>query len=412
MSLPGILLAGKPDPLLEGKEARMRGKIKLCLMALAIFFLFSTALSACDRSPADLPENVVLLASATSNEPAPELAPGDRSLLYAAGSDSTEGTAYVVNPDTGQPTTISLTPLRPDGQVEYAQPRRDQLIDAQVNQVQATLGREPASGSFDLLTEIAGAARVTSAPGTMIVISSGLSVSGAFNLIDVGWGANPQAIAAQLKSRGMIPPLTGWHLVFSGLGIVAGRQAELPLPELTTLTDYWMAICHASGAASCATDETTRPEPPSRSTTPVPVVPVPVVTSVEGPHGWSGKSLPADEFFSFGSARLLPSADAILEPLATRAIDTHALISITGYASPDGGSDAFNKTLSTTRAQSVRTRLISLGVPPAQIVQAVGLGTAGKTPSACYRGGVLDESICAQLRRVVILLSPVSTANP
>jgi outer membrane protein OmpA-like peptidoglycan-associated protein len=389
----------------------MQDRISLRLMAVAISWSVLTLLSACHTSPVNAPVKVVVLASGTANEPEPELAEEDASILYTVGSDSSDGAAYVVNPNTGQPTTVPLTPLRPDGEVEHAQPRRDQLLGAQVNRVQAVLDTEPASESFDLLTEIADATRVTSAPGTMIVLSSGLSVNGAFNLIDVGWGANPQTITAQLKSRGMIPSLAGWHVVFSGLGIVAGRQEALPLPELTTLTDYWMAICRASGAASCTTDETTRPEPHSRSITPVPVVPVPPVISVTGPHGWTGKSVPADQFFGFGSARLLPGADNVLEPLATEAIDNHSLISITGYASPDGGSDAFNQALSTARAQSVRTRLISFGVSPAQIVQAVGLGTAGKTRNACYRNGSLDESICAQLRRVVILLSPVSTAN-
>lgn len=417
MSLPGTLLSavlGRRPTVRERSRigvSDMPGRISLRLIPVVIIWSVLTLLSACHTPPVNTPAKVVVLASGTANEPEPELAAEDTSILYAAGSDSTDGTAYVVNPNTGQPTTVSLTPLRPDGEVEYAQPRRDQLLGAQVNRVQAVLDTEPASESFDLLTEITDAARVTSPPGTMIVLSSALSVTGAFNLIDVGWGADPQAIAAQLKSRGMIPSLAGWHVVFSGLGIVAGRQEALPLPELTTLTDYWMAICRASGAASCATDETTRPEPPSRSITPVPVVPVPPVTSVTGPHGWSGKSVPADQFFGFGSARLLPGANNILEPLATKAVDNHSLISITGYASPDGGSDAFNQTLSTARAQSVRARLISLGVSPAQIVKAAGLGTAGKTRSACYRNGSLDESICAQLRRVVILLSPAHSAN-
>ena len=396
----------------SNSSRRLRqGQIKACALMLTMVLSFSILLSGCGKSPTDTPNNVVVLASATANEPAPEIAQGERSLLYRVGADSTDGTTFVVNPNTGQPTTVSLTPRRPDGEVEYAEPRRDQLLSANVNQVQAVLGREAAAGGFDLLADIAAAVRVISESGTLIVISSGLSVSGAFNLIDVGWGASPEAVAAQLRSRGMIPRMPGWRVVFSGLGNVEPPQPELPLPERTTLAAYWMAICHASGAASCQVDETTRPEPLSRSTALVPVVPIPAVTSVQGPHGWSGNSVPADEFFDFGSARLLPGADAILSPLAAKAIAHNLLVSISGYASPDGGSEAYNQALSTVRAEAVRARLISLGVSAAQIVRATGFGTAGKTRGACSRNGHIDEAVCAQLRRVMILLSPDPAAS-
>ena len=45
-------------------------------------------------------------------------------------------------------------------------------------------------------------------------------------------------------------------------------------------------------------------------------------------------------------------------------------------------------------------------VPPDQIVQVAGEGAAGKTAAACYRSGHINETACAKLRRVVILLSP------
>ena len=126
-------------------------------------------------------------------------------------------------------------------------------------------------------------------------------------------------MARQLKQRGLLPRLAGWRLDFSGLADVAGDQPSLPLPQRTTLVGYWMAICHTAGAAACGDDDTIRPDPPSRSTTPVPVVPVPAVTPVTGPHRSAGVSVPADELFPFNSARLLAGADGILRPLAARA---------------------------------------------------------------------------------------------
>ena len=275
-----------------------------------------------------------------------------------------------------------------------------------MNQVQQVLRTEAATGPFDLLQLIGSAVRVTARPGTLLILSSGLSTAGGFNVRDVGWDASPRAVAAQLGRRGLLPRLAGWRLDFSGLADVSGRQPALPLPQRSTLTAYWMAICHAAGAAACGTDDTIRPDPPSRSAVPVPVVPVPVVTSVAGPHHAAGLSVPADELFAFNSARLLAGADGILRPLAGRAQARHQLVTITGYASPDGGSAAYNLALSRDRALAVRSRLIALGLAPSQIAQVTGLGTAGQTVRACVRDGQLDEAICAGLRRVVILLMP------
>ena len=362
------------------------------------------------QAPGHVAETVVVLPSATANEPEPVLAAADRALLYHAGATSTRGVAYVISPATGQPTRVGLTPLRADGQVEYG-PRRDQLLQQNVNRVQQVLRTEAATGPFDLLQLISTAVRATSHPGTLLILSSGLSTAGGLNLQAVGWDANPAAVAGQLKHRGLLPRLAGWRLDFSGLATVAGDQPSLPLPQRTTLTAYWMAICRAAGAAGCSTDDTIRPDPPSRGTTPVPVVPVPVVVSVTGPRHSAGVSVPADELFAFDSTRLLPGADSILRPLVSRASGRRQLVSITGYASPDGGSAAYNLALSQSRALSVRNRLEALGLAPGQIAQVTGLGTAGQTARACYRHGQLDEAVCATLRRVVILLTPATAAT-
>lgn len=378
-------------------------------VALAVGLPLTLLVAGC-QAPSHTAEVVVVLPSATANEPAPMLAAADRALLHHAGATSTRGVAYVVNPATGQATRVGLTPLRADGQVEYG-PRRDYLLNQNVNRVQRVLRTEAATGPFDLLQMIGSAVRVTSHPGTLLILSSGLSTAGGFNLRDVGWDANPRTVATQLRQRGLLPRLAGWRVDFSGLADVAGRQTALPLPQRSTLTAYWMAICHAAGAAACGTDDTIRPDPASRSSTPVPVVPVPAVTPVFGPRDSAGLSVPAAELFAFNSAGLLGGADSILRPLVGRALARHQLVTITGYASPDGGSAAYNLALSRARALAVRNRLVALGLPPSQISQVTGLGTGGQTPRACDRDGQLDEAICAGLRRVVILLIPHSAAE-
>jgi outer membrane protein OmpA-like peptidoglycan-associated protein len=380
------------------------------LTALMAALAAPTLLSGCEKAPGNAPRAIVVAASATMNEPGPVLASADRALLRNAGVSSTRGAAYVVDPNTGQATQVPLTPRRPDGQVEYG-PARSSLLTQNVDQVQRLLDRQAADKPFDLLAWIAQAVRVTPGPATLLVLSSGLSTAGGFDLRQVGWGTDPHAAALKLRRLGLLPVLGGWHVVFSGLGDTAGRQPSLPLPQRTVLGRYWLAICQEAGAASCAIDAITRADPPSRSTTAVPVVGVPQVHSVRGPHGQTLTSVPADAFFAFNSARLLPGADAVLGPVANQAHAHDLAVSITGYASPDGGTGAYNLALSTARARAVRARLVALGVPARQIAAVIGAGTAGEPRSACYRQRRLDEAICARLRRVVIVLSPTAATS-
>jgi outer membrane protein OmpA-like peptidoglycan-associated protein len=375
------------------------------LLLVAGTCALTTLLISCGKVPDNTPDVFVVLPSATANEQAPELAGADLSLLTSAAGASTQATAYIVNPATGAATTVPLTPLRPDGQVDYG-PSRDSTMAENVRRVQQVVSEQAAGGPFDLLNMIGNAVRATARPGTLLVVSSGLSTAGGFDLRQVGWDADPATVAAALKQRGLLPDLAGWQVVFSGLGDTYGRQPALPLPQRTTLTGYWLAICHAAGAGRCGTDDLTRPILPSRSTTPVPVVPMPAITSVAGPKDSAGISVPSDALFAFNSADLLPGANGVLGPLAAQARADGQRVSITGYASPDGGSAAYNKALSEQRARAVQAGLIALGVPADQVSSVEGLGTDGESPQACQVSGQLDEAKCAQLRRVVILLYP------
>ncbi len=376
------------------------------LAALLAAGSVTVSAAACAPRPPS-PGAVVIVASATSNEPGPVLAPLDLADLRQTALASSSAVAYVVDTNTGQPAEVSLTPRRPDGQVDYG-PSRDAVLSQNLSQVQQLVGRQAADVPFDLLSLLAQAVKVSSVPGTLLVLSSGLSTAGGFDLTRLGWSAPPATVAADLAREKLLPSLARWHVVFSGLGDTAGRQPALPLPQQAELVAYVMAICHAAGAASCGTDDVTRADPASRGSYPDPVVAVPAVTPVAGPRQWTGESIPADIFFRLNSAALLPAADSYLGPVAARAIAQHSQVSVQGYASPETGSPAYNQSLSVARAQAIRGRLIALGVAPGQIVQVTGEGTGGTTTAACYRGGRLDETACAKLRRVVILLSPVS----
>ena len=387
---------------------RYGGRRAATVKWLLVVVVIGAALAAFirNRSPDTMPtNNIIITASDTANEPEPTLSVGVQQILRSSGLASTPASAYVVAPGATEPEIIPLTPYLANGQVDYG-PTRVSTLNANISAVQQAMEHQAAQGPFDLLGTIAAAIRAAPPRATLIVISSGLSTAGGFDLRQVGWDANPSIIAAQLKARGLLPDLAGYQVIFSGLGDTAGRQPPLPLPQQTTLINYWDTICHASGAASCSVDDTDRPEPPSRSTISVPLVPVPVVISVRGPGDRMITTLPDALLFPFDSSTLIPSADTILRPLAQRADSQHQLVSITGYASPDGGTNGYNLALSARRANAVRNRLIALGLPTDQITQVTGLGTAGHSPAACLVQGQLDEAICAQLRRVVIVLSP------
>jgi hypothetical protein len=225
------------------------------------------------------PVNFIIASSATANEPAPVLSAAMVQMLRSAGERSAKALVYVAAPSGGEPIMIPLTPRLYDGAVIRAA-----TLDHNIAAVEQVVGRQAARGPFDLLASITAAIRATPPPATLIVISSGLSTAGGFDLRRVGWGAIPRIVATQLKARGLLPDLVGYRVIFSGLGDTAGRQTALPLPEQTTLTRYWLAICRATGATSCSTDNSSRAQPAPHSTTPVPVVSVPKVGSVRG-HG-------------------------------------------------------------------------------------------------------------------------------
>ena len=358
-------------------------------------------------SKADVADVIVVAATATANEPAPALSLADVTLLQTTAGSSTSAVALVVNPANSQPVQLPLTPRRSDGQVEYG-PRRPQILAQNVSRVESQISHEAATGPFDLLTTMLDAARVSTPPATMLLLTSGVTTSGGFDLRQVGWAESPVSAAATLKQRGLLPDLAGWTVIFSGLGEAAGRQPALPLPQQTTLASYWLAICRVAGAAACRVDDSPRPVRGSYSTMPVPIVPVPAVQSITGPRGQHESIVPADLLFAFNSATLLPGANQYLAPIAARASAGSYSVSITGQASPDGGTASYNLRLSALRAQAVQRRLITLGLAAHQIAQVKGIGTAGQS---CAAHGTLDETKCAQLRRVVITLSPTTAAS-
>jgi outer membrane protein OmpA-like peptidoglycan-associated protein len=364
----------------------------------------------CGPAPAPRSRPLVIVATATANEPEATLGPTDLRRLRG-NADTEDGKVLLVAPD-GTVSRLPLTPRRDNGQIENG-PRRVALIDANLAAVQASLATQTATGPFDLLEAINAALRAAGKPGTLLIVSSGLSVAGGMDLRQVLWGADPAIVAQQLESKGLLPSLTGWDVVFTGLGASTPPQPPLQTPQRRTLAAYWTTICQTADAASCAVNEEPRQVRPSHSSLPVPIVPIPQIESVRSPGGETTTSLPADTLFTFDSATPDPTARETLAPLAREIAARRLRVTVTGYASPDGGTPDYNRRLSLRRAESVVALLVALGVPRDHIDPPTGLGTDADPPDAGLTDGRIDPAKCAHLRRVVVVTRPTADpANP
>ena len=354
-------------------------------------------------------DRVVVVVSGTANEPRPAVTDAVRAVLRDAansGNVSQQGSGkssvvLVSAADGGDRRSVVLTPRRADGSLEHGL-SRPSLIDRNVTSAADTISATAAGKTgLDLLAGISDAVRGVPA-GTLVVDSSGLGTAGAFDLRQVGWAADPAAIAAQLAAAGQLPRLAGWHVLFAGLGSVAGVQPPLPAPARDRLAAYWQAICRAAGAAACDVDQSRVPAEPSRATVPTPVVPVPGVTSVTGPRGEVTTTV-SDAALGFAgdSAVLSESARDLLRSLAgsITAGRGNAPVTVRGFAAdPPGSTDAGRRELAEQRARAVAGALTEAGLT--QRVDATGTGT--QPGVTAVTGGRFDEAAAARMRRVEI----------
>jgi len=215
------------------------------------------------------------------------------------------------------------------------------------------------------------------------------------------------------------PPAAEAGGTLAPAGAQAAQAPRQPAAFMATRFEQAKAACYvrltslvnfaqASGwgrvaAAGVATAVVLSPAAAAGMPSPAPAVQA--AASVRGSHAPLTTTAPHVLHFALGSAALLPSADSVLQLIAQQANAQGEQVTITGYTSPEGTA-AYNHALSLHRAEAVRDRLISLGLPAGQITRVTGAGTTGNPGSACLVHGKLDEALCTQLRRVVITLTP------
>ncbi|MCP2248050.1 OmpA family protein [Lentzea aerocolonigenes] len=363
------------------------------------------------QSPHGQGDQIVIVATATAHEPRPSLTPRGTELLESVaqsrnitdGRSGRSSVAVVASADGEVHETITLTPRRANGAIEHGL-QRDALIERNLERVSSAVHAIGARKPVDLLEGTGDAVRGR-APGHLMLITSGLSTNGGFDLRQVGWEADPAAIAEQLRSRGLLPDLTGWRVLFTGIGETAGTQPPLTIPSRERLNAYWTAMCKAAGAASCDMDESRTDHTAPNSEVAVPIVPVPGITSVTGPEGTERTTLLNDVLgFAGDSAELSQPARELLREYAARiaaklASQPNAVVTVLGYtADPPDSTEWGRAELSSRRARVVAEALRDGGVRH-RIDHSGGGSAPGMTAMAT---GTFDEAIAGQMRRVEI----------
>jgi outer membrane protein OmpA-like peptidoglycan-associated protein len=339
----------------------------------------------------------LVLVSGTSSDPQPALSGAATDALRAAWTNlngrlsrreqtsvvvrSTDGladTAVPLRSWSGVASDAAMSSAELDGEADFLRRLDDTVASVVTNRPNA-----------DLLAAMANVTRGRPA-GLMIVVGSGLNTSGAFDLRRIGWDQPPTTVASELANLRQLPDLTGWQVVFSGLGRTAGQQPPLPAQVRDKLVSYWLSICQTAGAEACHADSTaddTMLRPPSASAASAQIVPVPGVEFAQAPSPVYSIS---DEVLGFGpdSADIPPTATLLLAETAARiefslAGSPAARIRVTGYtAAPAQGPSSGPPQLSQARAEAVVRALVDNGVThPIDVARAEVAQTNGLDPT-------------------------------
>lgn len=366
-----------------------RSMRRAALLVAAV--LMAVGLSGCGAPPDRAREaNIVVVATATANEPGVRLPPGFDDTLGAANATH-RGSVTILMPRGGR-TEQSGDPLPVAVLRDGSDPENDPgLVAEGLNHISAELtsrvermaSDEP---NLDLLTGLNDAAR--RAPrATLVAISSGLQTTGLVDFTGLGWDFRNSDVIANLRDHGFLPDLSGKKVVFVGLGDTAGAlQSPLPEPMRAKVESLWLDVCHAAGADDCTTAQPASTAP-TVSTAAAKVVAVPVFSLPPLPAAGGSMPMPTEALFAPNSADLLPQARGPLEALARELIDRGATVDLVGRTWSIGPADTARE-LSEQRAKAVAAALVQYGVPRELIGSITGVGyddpihPAGADPAA------------------------------
>lgn len=377
------------------------------LVAVAVA---ASALCGCSGPPPD-GVRIVAVSAATAEQPQPVLgAAGEAAVRAGVESDRGRFTLVVAGlPD--RTVTLDLVARRERAgrpEVEHG-PRRGELVDALVADARRAVGAIAApTGEPNLLQAIADGAR--GAPGTLLVLDSGIATADPVDLGAWDWAADPVVIAEDLRDRNALPELRGWEVDFVGLGRVAGHQPALDLPQQRWLERLWTTVCATAGARRCTVDPSVASVDPPLSTRSVPAVGIPQMETLSMPDGSVDFTFPDARLgFGPGSAELASEAGAVLQPVVD-AFPAGGTVRVTGVVA-FWGDEGYRQRLSSDRAAAVARWLVAHGLPE-RAVEAVGVGAVDGMAASTTNGRFDERKVTKNgVRRVVVTLSQIPPTN-
>ena len=256
----------------------------------------------------------------------------------------------------------------------------------------------------------------------IIVLGTGLSTTGVLDFNNNLISADPDVVVGLLKEKSEIPDFSGITVYWQQLGDVAAPQKELTSAQRIKLQNIYGGLVEAGGGAFVYNEIIANPVDNSAQFPAVTPVDLPDDTPIsfdptvfEEPDEDENVFeepviLSEDQVVFIGDkAEYLHPEEAMrtLQPIAEYLIQ-HPSISIllAGTTAGDKDSD-YTMTLSLSRAETVKSTLVELGVDEGRII-AVGLGSTND-PWHIWSAGY-DGAAASSNRKVVLLDATSETA--
>ena len=327
--------------------------------------------SANDRnhSTQDSPSDVGFVVQNTANAPAWDVSAADDVVAAAAEAG---GRVTVVVADS-------------DPSAEVADFSEGKLASSELNrrkkasQIASEWLAAPAdSPEVDLLGSIHLAARGLPSDSAIIVYSSALSTAGTVDFRSGLVEADPEEVTAFYVQAGLLPDLSGYRVVWYGIGDVAAPQATPSIAQATRIRDIWSAILGACGAEVEFRDDAVACGRDAAEALPeVTTVDMPAAPTFKANEKVESLTL-TDSILTFqgDSSEFLDrdAASAVLAEVADyMKANPQAEATVLGSTATCTWRDGWAQELSEMRANAVVDALVALGVERSRLT-GVGLG--------------------------------------
>lgn len=325
--------------------------------------------------------NIVLGGTATANEPAFGLGPDKESPIWDAVQKGTvQLTAFVGASSTEAAYEADLSVYYDKGIGEVESADQQHLADGYAENmkgVHAALdGAASKQNQLDLLG-LLGKMAQTSGPATLLVYSSGLQTTGLLDLRAWGSDLDVKGTIDRLDAKDL-PVLADKHVIFFGLGEVAGPQTPLTERMLKDVRELWLGVCGKAGG-DCELGQRPSSGGPPTATVPVPTIPVPALGPI--PQWEPGKPidipLPNGIIFEKDKAVFQSGAEQFLRTLVPNFLPDGVSVPVRataiGHTATFGPHDSAVD-LSKRRARRVVDALVADGVDRALFTTVDGVG--------------------------------------